>query len=115
MRVILVSYLNFESHLHHNRYHIAISNCCALLLYGQDDSVLLKAIRPQQADETVDSNTDNGESLPEYKLSKREEGACELFQGTSNVVFNRVGDLNVSHSWSSTTTYRSIYLGLLCG
>ncbi|KAI2605255.1 uncharacterized protein GGS25DRAFT_524775 [Hypoxylon fragiforme] len=75
-------------------YHIAISNCCALLLYGQDDSVLLKAIRPQQADETVDSNTDNGESLPEYKLSKREEGACELFQGTSNVVFNRVGDLN---------------------
>ncbi|KAI0385143.1 hypothetical protein F5Y04DRAFT_292624 [Hypomontagnella monticulosa] len=73
-------------------YYIAISNCNGLLSYGQEDSVVLKAIRPQHGDET-DMDIEN--SLSEYKPSKLEEGALRLFGDTCDVVLRRLGDLNV--------------------
>ncbi|KAI2637880.1 hypothetical protein GGS26DRAFT_588249 [Hypomontagnella submonticulosa] len=76
-------------------YYIAISNCNGLLSYGQEDSVIFKAIRPQHGDESAESSMDVENALSEYKPSKTEEGALRLFEDTSNVVLRRFGDLNV--------------------
>ncbi|KAL7621482.1 hypothetical protein AAE478_008805 [Parahypoxylon ruwenzoriense] len=74
-------------------YYIAISNCCGLLSYGQDDNVILRAIRPQDTDEFVEPNP--REALPGYKSNKLFEGALSLTEGTYDIVLRRFGDLNI--------------------
>ncbi|KAI1778922.1 hypothetical protein F4818DRAFT_233446 [Hypoxylon cercidicola] len=75
-------------------YYIAISICCALLSYGQDDSAILKAIHPQNTEEAAEPSTDIVKASLEYKPSRTEEGALKLFQGTCDVVLRRLGDPN---------------------
>ncbi|KAI2615038.1 hypothetical protein GGR54DRAFT_318147 [Hypoxylon sp. NC1633] len=75
-------------------YFIAISNCCSLLSYGQEDNVILKAIRPQNSEEITEPGTELGKALTEYKPSTREDDALKLFERTCDVVFDRLGDLN---------------------
>ncbi|KAI1417371.1 hypothetical protein F5Y13DRAFT_152634 [Hypoxylon sp. FL1857] len=75
-------------------YYIAISNCCGLLSYGQDDNVILKAIRPQHLEETAEPSPDFDKVMSEYKPSRTEEGSVNLFEGTCDVVLRRLGDLN---------------------
>ncbi|KAI1382486.1 uncharacterized protein F4822DRAFT_435539 [Hypoxylon trugodes] len=72
-------------------YYIAVSNCCALLSYGQEDNILLKGFHPHVED-TAEPTTEN--SLALYKPSRTEEGALRLFEGTCDVVLRRLGDLN---------------------
>ncbi|OTA99254.1 hypothetical protein M426DRAFT_27666 [Hypoxylon sp. CI-4A] len=72
-------------------YYIAIADCCGLLSYGQDDNVILKAIRPQHIEETAEPGPDSGKP---YKPSRVEEGALTLFEGTCDIVLRRLGDLN---------------------
>ncbi|KAI1077529.1 hypothetical protein F5B20DRAFT_583235 [Whalleya microplaca] len=67
-------------------YYIGISNCCSLLSYGQSDSVILRVIRPQNPDEPTESSADTGRNF---------EGALKLADGTYNVVFRRLGDVNI--------------------
>ncbi|KAI1086028.1 hypothetical protein F5B19DRAFT_480663 [Rostrohypoxylon terebratum] len=59
-------------------YYIAISNCCGILFYSQEDNVILKEICPQR-----------------YTPSRIEEGAHRLFIGTCSVVFRRISDFNI--------------------
>ncbi|KAI1456823.1 hypothetical protein F4805DRAFT_467842 [Annulohypoxylon moriforme] len=75
-------------------YYIAISTCCALLSYGQDDNVILKALRPQHTEESADSDPSFEKAISEYKPSRTEEGALKLFEGTCDIVLRRLGDLN---------------------
>ncbi|KAI0172886.1 hypothetical protein GGR52DRAFT_580520 [Hypoxylon sp. FL1284] len=75
-------------------YYIAIADCCGLLFYGHPDSVILKAIRPQQAEDSAEPSTDVGRALAESKPNKTEEGALKLFETTCDVVFRRLGDPN---------------------
>ncbi|KAI1379107.1 hypothetical protein F4677DRAFT_442836 [Hypoxylon crocopeplum] len=75
-------------------YYIAISNCCGLLSYGQDDNAIFKAIRPLHSEDINESGMDLGSAVSEYKPSKKEEDALFLFERTCDVVFNRRGDLN---------------------
>ncbi|XXH02323.1 hypothetical protein Hte_008696 [Hypoxylon texense] len=77
-------------------YHIGISNCCALLCYGQDDSAILKAIRPQHGEDTTEPSTDIGKAVSEYKPNRTEEGALKLFEGTCDIVLRRLGDPNLN-------------------
>ncbi|KAK6956282.1 hypothetical protein Daesc_001557 [Daldinia eschscholtzii] len=76
-------------------YYIAISDCNGLLSYGQDDNVILKAIRPQHPEEMAESGTGAENALREYKPSKTEEGALKLFGVTCDVVLRRLGDFNI--------------------
>ncbi|KAI1137393.1 hypothetical protein F5Y05DRAFT_413950 [Hypoxylon sp. FL0543] len=75
-------------------YYIAISNCCGLLSYGQEDNVILKAIRPQSLEEAAEPCPDFDQVMSEYKPSRTEEGSVNLFEGTCDVVLRRLGDLN---------------------
>lgn len=75
-------------------YYIAISNCCGLLSYGQDDNVILKTLRPQRMDESAESAPSIERAIAEYKPSRIEDGALRLFEGTCDVVLRRLGDLN---------------------
>ncbi|KAI1382569.1 uncharacterized protein F4822DRAFT_441809 [Hypoxylon trugodes] len=63
-------------------YYIAVSNCCALLSYGQEDNILLKGFHPHVED-IAELITEN--SLALYKPSRTEEGALRLFEGTCDV------------------------------
>ncbi|KAI6089113.1 hypothetical protein F4821DRAFT_257263 [Hypoxylon rubiginosum] len=75
-------------------YYIGISNCCSLLSYGQDDSAILKAIRPQHGEEATEATAELGKASSESKPNRIEEGALKLFEGTSGVVLRRLGDPN---------------------
>ncbi|KAI1650907.1 uncharacterized protein F4817DRAFT_312260 [Daldinia loculata] len=76
-------------------YYIAISDCNGLLSYGQDENVILKAIRPQHPEEAAEPSTELENALREYKPSKTEEGALKLFGVTCDVVLRRLGDFNI--------------------
>ncbi|KAI0011350.1 hypothetical protein F4779DRAFT_223317 [Xylariaceae sp. FL0662B] len=72
-------------------YNIAISNCCSLLSYGQDDNVILKALRPQGSDEPAEPSVKVGRNV----TGQVSEDALRLAEGTYNVVLRRLGDLNI--------------------
>ncbi|KAI5924462.1 hypothetical protein F4810DRAFT_719057 [Camillea tinctor] len=74
-------------------YYVGISNCCALLSYGQDDNVIMRAIRPQRTDETAEPPVSGDASAQEP--GKDIERALRLCLGTYNVVLHRLGDLNI--------------------
>ncbi|KAI8963082.1 hypothetical protein F5Y11DRAFT_346936 [Daldinia sp. FL1419] len=75
-------------------YYVAIFNYNGLLLYGQDDSVLLKVIRHSK--EIIESDAGVAGSTPssKYELSQTEEGALKLFKATCDIVLRRLGDFN---------------------
>ncbi|KAI2468103.1 hypothetical protein F4781DRAFT_422842 [Annulohypoxylon bovei var. microspora] len=75
-------------------YYIAISNCCALLSYGQDDNAILKTLRPQHSEESAKPDPIIEKAISEYKPSRTEDGAIKLFEDTCDVVLRRLGDLN---------------------
>ncbi|KAI5860682.1 hypothetical protein GGS23DRAFT_599200 [Durotheca rogersii] len=74
-------------------YYIAISNCCALLSYGQDDNIILRAIRPQNPEETTELNSK--EALLRNGPKSPFGGALTLADGTYNVALRRLGDINI--------------------
>ncbi|KAF3055113.1 hypothetical protein GL218_07547 [Daldinia childiae] len=76
-------------------YYIAISDCNGLLSYGQDENVILKAIRPQHPEEAAELSAELENALRDYKPSKTEEGALKLFGVTCDVVLRRLGDFNI--------------------
>ncbi|KAI1472479.1 uncharacterized protein F4812DRAFT_454293 [Daldinia caldariorum] len=76
-------------------YYIAISDCNGLLSYGQDNNVILKAIRPQHPEDMTESGTGEENTPREYKPSRTEEGALKLFDVTCDVVLRRFGDFNI--------------------
>ncbi|KAI0125137.1 hypothetical protein BJ170DRAFT_489516 [Xylariales sp. AK1849] len=75
-------------------YYIGISNCCALLSYGKEDSAIFKAIRPQRPDESTDVTMESGDST-DPSPGKTFDQALFLAQGTYEVVFRRFADPNV--------------------
>ncbi|KAI1286610.1 hypothetical protein F5Y03DRAFT_380589 [Xylaria venustula] len=73
-------------------YYIAIANCCALLSYGAEDNIIMRAIQ-NQGDEKQDTGVKSG--VDALKPSKGFEKALYLTMGTHEVVFKRWGDVNV--------------------
>ncbi|KAI1273702.1 hypothetical protein F5Y07DRAFT_411174 [Xylaria sp. FL0933] len=73
-------------------YYIAIANCCALLSYGKEDNVIMRAIH-SQSDEKQDQGMASGTEIlipgPEF------EDALYLAMGTHEVIFTRCDDANV--------------------
>ncbi|KAI0522182.1 hypothetical protein F5B22DRAFT_643204 [Xylaria bambusicola] len=73
-------------------YYIAIANCCALLSYGKDDNIIMRAIQ-SQGDEKQDSAAGSGADT--LNPSRDFEDALYLAMGTHEVVFKRCDDANV--------------------
>ncbi|KAJ3580392.1 hypothetical protein NPX13_g173 [Xylaria arbuscula] len=73
-------------------YYIAIANCCALLSYGKEDNVIMRAIQ-SQGDETLDTGMASG--FDDVKPPRDFEDALLLTMGTHEVVFQRWDDVNV--------------------
>ncbi|KAK5636234.1 hypothetical protein RRF57_011946 [Xylaria bambusicola] len=73
-------------------YYIAIANCCALLSYGKDDNIIIRAIH-SQGDEKQDSGA--GPGVDTLNPSRDFEDALYLVMGTHEVVFKRWDDANV--------------------
>ncbi|KAI1755652.1 hypothetical protein F4782DRAFT_362484 [Xylaria castorea] len=73
-------------------YYIAIANCCALLSYGKEENVIMKAIH-NQSDEKQDQSIGLGADTS--KPSKDFEDSLHLAMGTHEVVFRRQDDANV--------------------
>ncbi|KAI3333817.1 hypothetical protein F4824DRAFT_512975 [Ustulina deusta] len=73
-------------------YYIAIANCCALLLYGKEDNIIMRAIQSQE-DEKQDSGMASGVDVS--KPSRDFEDALYLAMGTHEVVLKRWNDDNV--------------------
>ncbi|KAI1489639.1 hypothetical protein F5X96DRAFT_679641 [Biscogniauxia mediterranea] len=74
-------------------YYVGIANCCALLSYGQEENVIMRAIRPQRTDETTEKSGPGDLQAP--KPSKDMERALRLVLGTYDVVLHRLGDPNI--------------------
>ncbi|KAI1632570.1 hypothetical protein F4809DRAFT_656204 [Biscogniauxia mediterranea] len=74
-------------------YYVGIANCCALLSYGQEENVIMRAIRPQRTDETTEKSGSG--DLQAQKPSKDMERALRLALGTYDVVLHRLGDPNI--------------------
>ncbi|KAK5633376.1 hypothetical protein RRF57_009090 [Xylaria bambusicola] len=73
-------------------YYIAIANCCALLSYGKDDNIIMRATY-SQGDEKQDSGA--GPGVDTLNPSRDFEDALYLVIGTHEVVFKRWDDANV--------------------
>ncbi|KAI0195734.1 hypothetical protein EV127DRAFT_331563 [Xylaria flabelliformis] len=75
-------------------YYIAIANCCALLSYGKEENVIMKAIQiHNQSDEKQDQPI--GVGADTTRPSKDFEDSLRLAMGTHEVVFRRRDDPNV--------------------
>ncbi|TRX98621.1 hypothetical protein FHL15_000695 [Xylaria flabelliformis] len=75
-------------------YYIAIANCCALLSYGKEENVIMKAIQiHNQSDEKQDQPIGVGADIT--RPSKDFEDSLRLVMGTHEVVFRRRDDPNV--------------------
>ncbi|KAI0428372.1 hypothetical protein F5Y09DRAFT_332618 [Xylaria sp. FL1042] len=75
-------------------YYIAIANCCALLSYGKEENVVMRAIR-NQSDEKQDHGMIPGTGTEILSPSPDFEDALYLAMGTHEVVFPRWDDPNV--------------------
>ena len=73
-------------------YYIAIANCCALLSYGKEDNVIMRAIQ-SQGEEKQDTGIASG--IDDLMPSRDFEDALHLAMGTHEVVFKRWDDVNV--------------------
>lgn len=73
-------------------YFIAIANCCALLSYGMEDNVIMKAISNQNEEKP---GQDVGSTQDSPGPSRDFENALDLAMGTHEVVFGRPDDPNV--------------------
>jgi Est1 DNA/RNA binding domain len=73
-------------------YYIGIALCCALLEYGDESNVLLRAIKPQRLDDAVDTHMEGTESS---SPGKRFHDALNLTMRTHEIVFRRFGDPNI--------------------
>ncbi|KAI1506084.1 hypothetical protein F5X99DRAFT_179652 [Biscogniauxia marginata] len=74
-------------------YHVGIANCCALLSYGRDENVIMRAIRPQRPDDTMEQADSGDVSGPEPIADF--DRALHLALGTYDVVLHRLGDPNI--------------------
>ncbi|KAI3322891.1 hypothetical protein HD806DRAFT_544952 [Xylariaceae sp. AK1471] len=73
-------------------YYIAIANCCALMSYGKEENVIMRAIH-YQSDEKQNLRLESGGT--DMKPSKDFEDALHLTMGTHEIIFRRLDDANV--------------------
>ncbi|KAI3326906.1 hypothetical protein HD806DRAFT_519984 [Xylariaceae sp. AK1471] len=73
-------------------YYIAIANCCALMSYGKEENVIMRAIQYQN-DEKQDLGMELGGT--DMKPSKDFEDALHLAMETHEIIFRRLDDANV--------------------
>jgi hypothetical protein len=85
-------------------YYVAIANCCAILSYGKEDSVIMKTIRPQRPEDEPDMSVSSADNL-EQQTGKLLDGALKISQGTYKVVFPRLGDPNILPFLHVTLTF----------
>ncbi|KAI1323583.1 hypothetical protein F5Y16DRAFT_334160 [Xylariaceae sp. FL0255] len=72
-------------------YFIGIANCCALLSYGKEDSVIMKTIQS----EAEERGNEGNRSKSTLQASAALDDTLQLVMGTHEIIFNRFGDANV--------------------
>ncbi|RYO79196.1 hypothetical protein DL766_006947 [Monosporascus sp. MC13-8B] len=85
-------------------YYIGISNCCALLSYGEVDNGIMRAINPRKPEEPSEMAV-TATAASEGDAEKSFASAARLSRGTCNIVFRRTTDPNVLPFMHVTMTF----------
>ncbi|KAI1316580.1 hypothetical protein F5Y16DRAFT_420363 [Xylariaceae sp. FL0255] len=76
-------------------YFIGITNCCALLSYGKEDSIIMKAIQSESEGKVDEGNRRKNTLQPSAVLDDTLHLVIGLVMGTHEIILNRFGDANV--------------------
>jgi len=75
-------------------YFIGVSNCSALLGYGDDRNPIMKAFKQQDSNEPQDQVMEDS-GAPDISIRTQLANASFLVNGTHDIVFRRFGDPNI--------------------